>query len=550
MIKKILCTIVLLVTLSAYAYDFKADGIYYNILDVKNKTVEVTLESDNSYSGDIVVPFTVSYQSSLYTVTTIGSNAFHGCINLGKVTLPESIINIGDFAFEQSGLNEVNLPESITKISRAAFSGCNNLTQIRINKNIKTIEGNAFRGCNNLNQVVYTATAIENYGTYFNPVFPSTLKSIIVEENVEHIPDYFICNCQNITEINIPNSVKSIGDGAFEDCVGLVNVELPNSVNTIGVLSFGNCSNLNSISLGDSLMEIKDEAFSGCGKLISIYFPSSLERVGKWAFLDCSSLRFVQVDDYSTWCKIDFGNETANPYYLTKRLIVNGSQFNDFGRVPDGVDKMGDYALYGCDAVTEIVLPNSINSIGTFAFANCSELKSANLGTKINSIGDYAFTNCTKLSTVSFGNELSGIGDYTFYKCWRIKEITLPSTLKRVGDYAFYDCIDLQCVNCFASVPPTIFVNSFCNYKTASLHIPNDKYVDYMSESYWYLFNTVADDLDNQMDGIETIKVDSLPSNIIIYSMDGTPHHIKDSSDFNHLMSGIYIIKGRKYRIL
>ncbi len=69
----------LLLPFVAHAYDFNVDGIYYDI--TSDSTVSVTYlysgsQNENTYSGDIVIPATVSYNSQTYSVTSIGGYAF------------------------------------------------------------------------------------------------------------------------------------------------------------------------------------------------------------------------------------------------------------------------------------------------------------------------------------------------------------------------------------------------------------------------------------------------------------------------------------------
>jgi len=73
-----------LCTGTAMAYDFEVNGIYYN----KNGTVEATVVSGNGYSGNIVIPETVTYGNDTYAVTAIGESAFSGQSYLTAITIP------------------------------------------------------------------------------------------------------------------------------------------------------------------------------------------------------------------------------------------------------------------------------------------------------------------------------------------------------------------------------------------------------------------------------------------------------------------------------
>ncbi len=89
---------------SALAYDCKVDGIYYD-LNNDDKTASVTYmglyTSDNkdAYVGNIIIPESITYSGTTYSVTSIGDNAFWGCSGLTSVTIPNSVSYIGKYAF-------------------------------------------------------------------------------------------------------------------------------------------------------------------------------------------------------------------------------------------------------------------------------------------------------------------------------------------------------------------------------------------------------------------------------------------------------------------
>ena len=97
--KKVLFTIamVLLPMLASAQDAVEIDGIYYNLI-TKGKAAEVT-SNPNRYSGDIVIPESVRYNDIDYSVTSIGQGAFYNCKGLTSITIPNSIISIGDNAF-------------------------------------------------------------------------------------------------------------------------------------------------------------------------------------------------------------------------------------------------------------------------------------------------------------------------------------------------------------------------------------------------------------------------------------------------------------------
>ena len=147
-IKQLLVTMVaLLCSATASAYDFEVDGIYYNILSMSDLTVEVTY-GDNEYSGEVIIPSTVSYKSKTLTVTSIRGGAFWGCSALTSITIPNSVTTIGGQAFDGcSALTSITIPNSVTTIGSRAFSGCSALTSITIPNSVTTIDSSAFSCC-------------------------------------------------------------------------------------------------------------------------------------------------------------------------------------------------------------------------------------------------------------------------------------------------------------------------------------------------------------------------------------------------------------------
>ena len=128
--KHIFLFLLTLLPLAASAVEL-IDGIYYN-LNSSSSTAEVK-RGDNSYSGDVTIPSSVTYNNETYSVTSIGYEAFYYCSGLTSVTIPNSVTSIGLRAFYYcSGLTSVTIPNSVTSIGREAFYGCYGLTSVHI----------------------------------------------------------------------------------------------------------------------------------------------------------------------------------------------------------------------------------------------------------------------------------------------------------------------------------------------------------------------------------------------------------------------------------
>lgn len=165
-------------SLSAAAYSFESAGIYYNITG--NNTVEVTYSDrdNNTYSGSISVPETVTNNGTEYSVTTIGESAFKGSA-VTSVSMPESITSIDyDAFYECKNLESVTLPESLTTLDYDAFQYCCNLESIIIPSSVNSIGISAFSECKALKDIYCQAVNVpETHSSAFNnsPIEKMTL---------------------------------------------------------------------------------------------------------------------------------------------------------------------------------------------------------------------------------------------------------------------------------------------------------------------------------------------------------------------------------------
>ena len=108
-------------SISASAYRVEVDGIYY---DISGTTATVT-SGEKEYSGNIVIPESITFENSIYSVTSIGDKAFSTCTGLTSVTISNSVTSIGNEAFAScSGLTSVTIPNSVTSIGYYAFADC------------------------------------------------------------------------------------------------------------------------------------------------------------------------------------------------------------------------------------------------------------------------------------------------------------------------------------------------------------------------------------------------------------------------------------------
>ena len=102
-------------------------------------------------------------------------------------------------------------------------------------------------------------------------------------------------NCQQMTSVQIPDTVKTIKEYAFNKCLKLTKIEIPDSVTTLGIRAFSGCSKATELKISKSLTSIPDYAFSTCRSLKEVEIPDNISTLGIFAFIDCESLEEVTI---------------------------------------------------------------------------------------------------------------------------------------------------------------------------------------------------------------------------------------------------------------
>lgn len=146
--KALIAFMCLMCSLSAGAYDFYVNGIYYNQYTLSSVEVTYKNTSYGTYSGSVSIPSSITVSGKTYAVIRIGEKAFYQCRSLTSVSLPSGISTIGGYAFSYcTSLTSINLPSTLREIETDAFANCESLTSITIPNSVTELSLCTFCDC-------------------------------------------------------------------------------------------------------------------------------------------------------------------------------------------------------------------------------------------------------------------------------------------------------------------------------------------------------------------------------------------------------------------
>lgn len=136
-------------------------------------------------------------------IEVIADSAFSQRRNLSHISISDSVVYIGEFAFLgcYSLESEIKL-QGIHQVTRSCFDGCSSLKKVSIGNGIESVESGAFAACNMLSEVVIT-------------------------EGTKYLGTYAFDNCNSLASITLPKSIERIESTTFDRCNRIERVVIP-----------------------------------------------------------------------------------------------------------------------------------------------------------------------------------------------------------------------------------------------------------------------------------------------------------------------------------
>lgn len=231
---------------------------------------------------------------------------------LTKITLPASLLTVGEGAFAASQVETINLPDKVVEVKAMAFNAMPNLKQVTGGIGLKRIGEYAFGHCKNLQTVS--------------------------DMPVTHIAPYAFVGCESLKSFAFFSSLSQIGECAFKGAV-LANIDLSlcKTLNVIGAWAFADMTAIETIKMPHNLITMGEGAFCFNTVKDKVEFPATLTKINDLAFV---------------------GTELVNDEII-----------------PQGVDSIGDFAFSDWNKTLSVIIPSSVKHIGEQVFRNWTSLE-------------------------------------------------------------------------------------------------------------------------------------------------------------------------------
>lgn len=435
---------------------------YENSISDINSSCLLNTQSFAYHGSDIdslLNNFTITVKGNQITITGLTDNAINN--QTSNIIIPSYVSitnenNDTDFYF-------------ITQIAKDAFNNNNNITTITIPEYC-SIEEKAFFNCSNLTTINFAKTepSLEiNKQKVYNLYNTQIINTIKIKIGISAFE-----NCNNLNNIDIPNTFTSIEDRAFKGCTNLNNITIGDNINFIGNNVFPDCalqtqqvanSEYKYCILGNWLF--KCEPISDNITETVCYIPSNVRYIYNNAFDTASNITKIIINDEITYIAPNALNNTQ--WYDN----WNANTINECTLQYTKNGLIYKYLYAYKNANSNITLDSQIYAIGCNVFnnnknlitinaADCINLKYINDGAFFNSsiltlrlpstytenlkIANKAFEKSSLLN-INFTSNIEYIGDYAFNET-NITQVYIPKNIKYIGKYAFSNCDNITTV--------------------------------------------------------------------------------------------------------
>lgn len=466
-----------LCSVSSWAFD--VGDLSYTVVSETDKTVEVSRYSKGSYAGtSYVIPSTVEYDGTTYTVigigkgafqsstttlvempntlTYLGDNAFFSANKITSLVIPDNVKTIGKWGLRAMGAcTSITLPQELTAVPDGMCWGNTKLKGIVIPDKVTTIGENAFASCSGLDSVVLGSSVTELKLKAF--AYAQSYKKIVCRASVPPTCGENAIYGSAFTKATLYVQEKSLQaytttepwskftkilaydpSGSADDerfvVAGVTYRQLSKDDKTVAVAYNDTLAYKGDIAIRDSVnyaatnfsvVAVDDGAFKNSKDMITLVLPASVTKIGANAFEGCTGLKYLT--EYAAVPPTLGANALAGINKSTCTLFVT----DDVRAAYAAADQWKEFTKVSL-VISEITVNDITYKVSSVTDGTLEMTKHVWPGKYE---GDLVIPSQVDYKGLKF--TVVGIGDNAFYAS-DVTSVQLPSSLKYIASNAFY----------------------------------------------------------------------------------------------------------------
>ncbi|MDE5829990.1 MAG: leucine-rich repeat protein [Duncaniella sp.] len=443
------------------AQDFSYQGINYSVLSTTDLTCQTkpgssttsgttttTIAGNSDAAGAVIIPEKVVDASGKeYRVTKIGYQSFTKNKNITSVSLPNTILSIGESAFEYCSaiIGEIKLPKSLTEIGPSAFAECTGITgTIHIPAGVTSVPASAFKRCSGITEVILSKS-VSSVGNFAFAQDSKLSKIISLAVTPPTITAQTFYSIASGTKVYVPEA----GSAGYKSATGWKSLSINNMIDCESVTLSSTSLSMNDKETKTLIATITPENvtlpliewISSDNTVATVDDEGAVTAVGNGEAMITATCGSASAE-----CKVTVGPETTT--------TVNGINY-------EIIEGTNTAQVIGCTPETTDIAIESTVSIGgqeysvvsikvAAFYSNTTITSVSKIPETIAEIPSGCFNQCSNLQEITIPANITSIGNRAFAFCHKITNIVIPKTVTNIGSGAFQNMngvtsLDVQC---------------------------------------------------------------------------------------------------------
>ena len=436
-------------------------GAFMNCLEVTEIVLPQTITSLGGYAfaycrkiASVDIPVTVK---------SLGDGVFYSCDLLDEICIPATVTSVGKNVLFGCPIQTASVPDIVvpslpkarlvdvtissgTTVLDEAFSGCDNLESISLPDSLMNLGNNVFDGCDNLNFYTYgNGYYLGNENSHYIVFYKAVAKdltSITVQANTKFVYDEAFSENGLLEKIVLPSQVRHIGAYAFSGVRAAV-IWTGNVIEKLGPYSFAGYLGTEIAIPGSVKTVDKKCGLDSCSQITKASVPVSVlpllpkAVVQELEIIGSDAVGRGVLNGFSSLVKLSvpFIGESPTTDELSKNQYPFGCFFGTTSYAGAVATEQYYYADPAAACVSErYYIPDSLKCVTlregvcmTYGvFYGCSHLENVLLPAGLVTVAEKAFYNCAQLTSLDVPETVTNIGAGALSGCGSLERLSLP----------------------------------------------------------------------------------------------------------------------------